>query len=144
VSRSRARLRLPAIAFHPALWLAAFLLWFGTLWWLSSAARPLHHPPPVPLSDKILHFGWFFGGAGLLCAFLYRLRPQSRRPLASASFAAIVLVATGVLDEWHQSRVPGRQGNDPADLAADIAGSIAGILCFRRFGWRALTPDHQA
>ena len=144
MSRSRPRFRLPAVAFHPVPWLAAFLVWFGTLWWLSSAARPMHLAPPVPLSDKILHFGYFFGGAGLLCAYLFRHRPRSRRPLATAIFAAILLVATGVLDEWHQSRVPGRDGNDPADLTADIAGSIAGILCFRRFGRRPLTPDKHA
>lgn len=144
MSQPRPRPRLPAVAFRPATWLAAFLVWFATLWWLSSSARPLQHAPPIPLSDKILHFGWFFGGAGLLCAFLFRLRPHARLPLPAAIFAAILLAATGALDEWHQSRVPGRDGNDPADWSADVAGSIAGILFFRRFGRPLLSPETRS
>lgn len=118
---------------HPALWLGAFVAWFGTLWWLSSKVQ--HFPPGLDFrfSDKLIHFGYFFGGAGLLSAFLYRLKPE--RPDWRRIFLLTFLVVglTGTLDEWHQSHVPGRSGNDPADLCADLTGALAGALVFRRF-----------
>lgn len=118
---------------HPALWLGAFVVWFSTLWWLSSKVQ--HFPPGLDFrfSDKLIHFGYFFGGAGLLSAFLYRLQPE--RPDWRRIFLLTFLVVglTGALDEWHQSHVPGRSGNDPADLCADLTGALAGTLVFRRF-----------
>ena len=44
----------------------------------------------------------------------------------------LVVGLTGALDEWHQSHVPGRSGNDPADFAADLLGAVAGALLLRR------------
>jgi VanZ family protein len=44
----------------------------------------------------------------------------------------VVLTVVGVADEFHQSFVPGRQGNDPFDLMADILGSLCGSLVFQR------------
>jgi VanZ family protein len=116
----------------PWLWLAAFAVWSGTLWWLSS--RVNHFPVALDFhaSDKVLHFGYFFGGGGLFSAFLFRLNPT--RPRWGRIFAAAVAAAalTGLLDEWHQSKVPGRSGNDPADFAADVLGAACGALVFRR------------
>ena len=140
MSRPRSRFRLPPAAFHPATWLAAFLAWFATLWWLSSSSHAMRQVPPIQFLDKVLHFGWFMGGAGLLGAFLFRLRPRSRRTAQAAVFSVVLLAATGALDEWHQSQVPGRDGNNLADWAADIAGSISGILIFLRVGRPLLTP----
>jgi VanZ family protein len=116
----------------PFLWFAAFALWFGTLWWLSS--RVSHLPPGIefPHRDKVLHFGYFFGGGLIFSAFLYRLSPDRPRWGRILALAVIVVGLTGALDEWHQSHVPGRSGNDPGDLAADLAGAIAGALVFRR------------
>jgi VanZ family protein len=133
------RIPLPAAAFHPAFWLAAFVAWFATLWWLSSRQRPMDFGPPIPFLDKILHFGWFFGGAGLLCAFLHTLRPAAAR--GSGAFLLIVglLAAIGALDEWHQSWVPGRSGLSPGDWVADILGTIAGVWCFRHSGRHLLS-----
>ena len=117
---------------HPALWLGAFALWFGILWWLSSEVQ--YFPPGLDFqfSDKLIHFGYFFGGAGLFAAFLFRLQPE--RPNWRRIFILTVLAVglTGVLDEWHQSHVPGRSGNDPADLSADLVGTLAGVLIFRK------------
>ncbi|MCW1925658.1 VanZ family protein [Luteolibacter arcticus] len=117
---------------QPWFWLAAFAIWFGTLWWLSS--RVQHFPPGLDFraSDKLLHFGYFFGGAGLFSAFLFRRRPEN--PNWGLIFALTFLVCfmTGVSDEWHQTKVPGRSGNDPADLAADMLGAMCGALVFRK------------
>ena len=49
------------------------------------------------------------------------------------AFVASVLI--GILDEWHQLYLPGRQ-SDWADLTADIVGSAAGtaLLALRHPG----------
>ena len=117
---------------HPGLWLGGFALWFGTLWALSSEVQ--HFPPGLDFrfSDKLIHFGYFFGGAGLFAAFLYRRKPE--RPDWRKIFLRTVLVVglSGALDEYHQSHVPGRSGNDPADFTADFIGALAGALVLRR------------
>lgn len=133
--------RLPSAAFHPATWLAAFLSWFGILWVLSERSRPLEHVPRIPQFDKVLHFGWFFGGAGLLAAFLFRLRPSLPPSLLRGFLAALLLAGVGALDEWHQSWVLGRQGNSIPDWIADVAGAVAGLLVFHRFGRSLLTRE---
>ena len=51
----------------------------------------------------------------------------------------IVLAMVGVLDEWHQSWIPERSGNDFGDWLADVAGALAGALVFKRFH-RLLDP----
>lgn len=113
-------------------WLAAFLAWVGTLWWLSSSARSM----PVPLrfseSDKIIHFGFFFGGAGLLSAFLYCRAPENPKWHLILQITVLVITLIGSLDEFHQSFVPQRSGNDALDLTADFCGAIAGALVFRK------------
>lgn len=114
------------------LWLAAFALWFGTLWWLSS--RVNHVPPALSFqfSDKVLHFGYFFGGGLLFSAFLYRLNPQTPNWDRILLMTYLIVGLTGSLDEWHQSFVPGRSGNDAADFTADLLGAFAGALVFRK------------
>ena len=117
---------------NPSLWFAAFAVWFGTLWWLSS--RVNHFPPGLDFrfSDKLLHFGYFFGGALLFSAYLFRLRPSVPRWGRVLALTVIVVGLTGALDEFHQSHVPGRSGNDPADFTADLLGAFAGALVFRK------------
>jgi len=120
------------VARSPWFWLAAFAVWFGTLWWLSS--RVQHFPPALDFraSDKVLHFGYFFGGAGLASAFLFRLSPEKPRWGRVFILAVVACALTGLLDEWHQTKVPGRSGNDPADFTADVLGAMCGALVFRR------------
>jgi VanZ family protein len=136
---SSPRLRLPAAAFHPASWFSAFAAWFCILWILSERSRPFDRVPLIPQFDKVLHFGWFFGGAGLLAAFLFRLRPSVPPSLLRGILAVLLLAGVGALDEWHQSWVLGRDGNSIPDWIADVAGSIAGFLVFQRFGRPLLT-----
>lgn len=123
---------------HPALWGILFLIWVAVLWWLSSGVREFPDALQFEFSDKVIHFGYFFGGSGLFSAFIHCLaRPSRNARLANWSWpkrialsvAAIALV--GASDEFHQSFVQGRSGNDPFDLAADILGALAGALVFR-------------
>lgn len=99
------------------------------------SSKVQHFPPALDFrfSDKLIHFGYFFGGAGLFAAFLYRRKPEA--PDWKRIFLLTILATglTGALDEYHQSHVPGRSGNDPADFTADFIGGCAGVLVFRRF-----------
>ena len=127
-------MRLPAPFFRSATWFASFVVWFAVLWFLSSG--PLPGPPILwfPHLDKILHFGYYFGGAGLLSCALFLLRSSPRLGWDVIHLVVIVTITTtGLLDEWHQSLDEFRSGNDAADLAADFFGAVAGTLVFRRF-----------
>jgi VanZ family protein len=122
-------MRLPR---HPATWFTAFAIWFATLWWLSSGVPDFPEGLNFRASDKLLHFGYFFGGAGLLSAALFRRNPELH---ASTRILIVIIVVTlvGASDEIHQSYVPGRSGNDAGDLIADFLGAIVGALVFQRF-----------
>lgn len=117
---------------HPVLWLGGFAAWFGILWKLSSKVQ--HFPPGLDFrfSDKLIHFGYFFGGAGLFAAFLYRRNPEAPDWKRIFGLTVLVVGLTGALDEFHQSHVPGRSGNDPADFTADFLGACAGVWVFRK------------
>lgn len=121
---------------NPKFWLGGFLVWFFTLWILSSGTHPDMPNPPIADFDKVLHFGYFFGGAGLVSAWLFRRNPEKPNWRAIFTITVIVIGLTGLLDEFHQSFIPGRSGNDPADWTADLLGAIAGSWVFRRFHHR--------
>lgn len=129
------RPRLPACPSRSPFWSTLFLLWGIVLWLLSDGPIPMRDGPDLPGFDKILHFGYFFGGAGLLSAALYL--HGSNRPGFSwrrlVITVVIVLATVGALDEWHQSWIPERSGNDFGDWLADIAGALTGALVFKCF-----------
>jgi VanZ family protein len=118
---------------HPWFWLAGFLIWLVTLWLFSSTSRTAEFTPDIRNFDKVAHFGFFFGGSGLLCAYLFRRR-EGRPDWKILILTAVVIIGlVGVLDEYHQSFTPGRQGNDPFDWLADFSGALAGALVFKCF-----------
>jgi VanZ family protein len=121
---------------RPSFWFAAFLCWIAAMWWLSSSPKPFgNNMPEIPHIDKALHFGWFMGGSILLSSFLMLKGKRSNKPRAVHAAMAVSLIALlGAIDEWHQSYVPGRSGNDPGDWTADIAGALVGVMIFRRTG----------
>lgn len=106
-------------------WLIAWCLWFTTLWFLSSGTPGPKGGFSIPHFDKILHFGYFFGGAGLLTAWLLA-RPSDSSTLRTATTVTIVGGLVGALDEFHQSFHPERTGNDLYDWLADLSGSFCG------------------
>lgn len=124
-------MKLPDWCLSARLWLAAYGVWFLTLW-LLSAGNPT--PPggfEIPHLDKICHFGYFFGGGGLLAAALYCRAPDAPAWPAILLSVAIAAAVVGWFDEWHQSFTPGRSANDLGDWLADVLGGIAGGLVFR-------------
>lgn len=117
---------------HPAFWSSAFAVWFAVLWFLSSLSPSSQASPEIPHLDKVAHFGYFFGGAGLLAASLYRLNPATPHWRRIILLTILILAAVGWLDEWHQTHTPGRSGNSWGDWLADVLGATVGALTFRR------------
>ena len=117
----------------PRFWAACFVLWFVVLNLLSHGDK--FHPPgsfpfDIPHLDKIVHFGFFFGGAGLLSAALFLKKRPAWGRLILIVTATLSLI--GVWDEFHQSFFANRTGNDPGDWLADTLGALSGALVFKK------------
>jgi len=112
-------------------WSICFVLWFGLLTYFSSQPPSEEQPGlfDIPHGDKIAHFGFFFGGAGLLAAALFYGKSLSRKSLLVVVTISLSLV--GVYDEIHQTFTPGRTGADLADWLADTGGAFIGACVFR-------------
>ena len=109
----------------------AFGLWAGLLWTLSSRTGDLQDLPDIPWSDKIAHFIYFAAGGFLLTAACVGSGSDPRWPRLILRIT-LLMALIGALDEYHQSFVPGRSGNDPYDWMADVLGGLSGVLVFRR------------
>lgn len=117
---------------HPLFWLGCFVLWFAVLWLLSSGRPSLPGSLTIPHLDKIAHFGYFFGGGGILTAYLYCRKPSAPNWQRLIALSVISLAFIGGLDEFHQTFTPGRSGNDCWDWLADVLGALAGGFVFKR------------
>ena len=118
---------------RPRFWALCFLLWFILLNLLSHGNR--FHPPVdfvfnIPHFDKVVHFGFFFGGAGLLSAAVFLSKKPSWKQLVIIVTVALSLI--GIWDEFHQSFFMNRTGNDPWDWLADTLGALCGVLVFKK------------
>ena len=114
------------------------LFLFGALGWTGAIFYLSHIPgvdvPPVFFGmDKLLH-AIVFGILGFLVvgALTGTMRP---RHISLPWLAVLLVIAYGVLDEFHQHYVPGRTP-DVYDVMADAAGGMLGIWLF----WRFLGP----
>ena len=119
----------PSSFFRSSVWFTAFAVWLMALWFLSG--RPVPEAPTVdiPGFDKVLHFTYFLIGAILLSIALHLRRDPRRASFPwSLLVVTISLAAIGALDEWHQSWIPTRSGNDLGDWIADVLGSLTGAL----------------
>ena len=102
--------------------------WMAFIWFLSSQTS-LPGIALFPGEDKIAHFSAF----GLLAYLLARAQSPWHGRLATPTAVAIACAATGfgLVDEIHQSFVPGRIPS-LADLAADGAGAAVVIFMLWR------------
>jgi VanZ family protein len=97
-------------------------MWCALVWYLSSKPDPGDTVGFfIDLPDYILH-GAEFAAGGLVAA---RAFSHLRNPLGWLT-ALIFCVLFGVLDEWHQSYVPGRCA-DFKDVLADSIGASFGV-----------------
>lgn len=78
---------------------------------------------------KIAHFViYLILGVSLTNAFR-SLKPKKFPYLRPLILSAIIALVYASLDEYHQSFIPGRDGN-PGDILIDTLGAIAGICIF--------------
>jgi VanZ family protein len=82
----------------------------------------------LPFSDLLAHF-LEFGALGLLLARAFHGGLSRRLLPGRAAGALLAAVVWGVLDEFHQSFVPGRTP-DVRDLLADAVGALTACLLF--------------
>jgi VanZ family protein len=113
----------------PLLW-TLFVLWLGILFFFSSNQSPKDMPTLLPHQDKVIHFVFYAGGACALAGALVRSFSLRGGWLLVATVA--VLALAGALDEYNQQFVPGRQGMDPYDWAADVFGAACGVVVLGR------------
>lgn len=125
--------RFPALArlmSRPQFWWFAVAVWLSVLFAASSQAGVM---PPMFFTwqDKVEHAAYFCAG-GLCFFFALRLMfpkmPLARAMLLTIAFCSII----GATDEFHQSFVPGRSGNDLGDWLADTFGGFIAALIGRK------------
>lgn len=103
-------------------WLPA-ALYMALIFLLSGRARV---PVPEGLPDAALHMPEFFVlGCLLSRAFLATLLPRA----SALGLALGTSIGYGLLDELHQSFVPGRVAS-LGDVAADGAGAMLAVMLF--------------
>lgn len=115
-------------------WAVLVGIWAVTLWFLSERQHVMTGPE-IPHMDKVLHAGYFTLGSA---AFYSMLRWSLRRfsPVALLWGTLLFAAGVGALDEFHQSFVPGRSGNDLGDWLADLTGGVIGLTVGRKLaGW---------
>jgi len=128
---------------HPRLWIFAVIVWAAALWLLSGQSS-LHPPgPEFANRDKVMHATYFaLGGTCLFLALRLKKRPLTK--LATCLIVVGFCSLVGVVDEYHQSFIPNRSGNDVGDWLADtVGGVIACCLGSLLYSFlRPKTPDH--
>ena len=113
--------------------LVLLVLWCGAVWWLSSRSRP-QDDLGFLLPDWLAH-GIEYAAGGFLAFGVFRGRPAAVACLLAFGFC----VGWGVLDEWHQSWVPGRD-SALSDILADAVGACLGTLFHAALGPASRTP----
>jgi VanZ family protein len=112
------------------------------IWWLSSQAFELAFMQRVPLQDKGVHFIEY----GALSFFIAHAVTATWPGRETATFftAVVSTVLLGLLDEMHQSFVPGRF-SDVMDLVADTIGAVVAAFLYMAltFGYRALIRGRE-
>lgn len=124
-------------------WASAWLPlagYVGAIVWLSSRPGSTFPRWEIPGLDKIVHGIEYFGLSALTLRALVR---SSVRFRWAALVSVVAAVLFGVLDEWHQSFVPGRTGNDAGDLTADALGATLGTLALTLL-WRPFPARWRA
>jgi len=89
----------------------------------------------LEVSDKLKHFVVYLCLGLSFCLWI----PNDKwfaKPVCYGALTVVLCLVFGICDEFHQSFVPQRSGNDLEDLAADFFGGLlspfAYILILRR------------
>jgi len=93
------------------------------IFFLSSLSESDLPRDPFELSDKLKHFAAYFI-LGLSFCLWFSREKWLTKPVICGISVVIICAVCGIFDEFHQSFVPGRSGNDLGDLTANIIGSL--------------------
>lgn len=101
----------------------------ATLWQLSSITP---EPSPPSVVRAFLHNGAHIVAYGTLASTFLLLRRLSaltdrHGPVRWSAFSVLLAFAYGMVDEWHQSTVPGRVCSY-GDLLSDLSGGVLGVV----------------
>ncbi len=111
---------------------AAIRLWFPLVLWMGAifylSAQPSDSLPDVGAWDLLLKKGAHFTAYAILAWLAYRVCEGRKRPFLLAFFIAVLYA---VSDEYHQTFVPGRNGNG-WDVLIDSAGAFVGLIILAR------------
>ncbi len=107
-----------------ALHWAPALATMGVIWLLSSMSNPPVDVSSLPFRDRGAHF-LSFGSVAFWVAHGTMATVPRAHALRVVFFAVLSAALWGLLDEIHQSFVPGRSP-DIIDLVADTLGAIVG------------------
>lgn len=127
-------------------WLAwlPVVLYTLLIWWLSSQQIDFALLDRVPLKDKGVHF-LEYGALSFFSMHAIAIT-WSAGWFSTVATATVITTGLGVLDELHQSFVPGRS-SDVLDLVADVIGALtwalvyAGVAAAFRHFKRTRSPD---
>jgi len=89
----------------------------------------------VELGDKIKHFIAYFVLGITFCLWVSN-KKWFAKPVLWGAVVVVLCTAFGIIDEYHQSFIPGRSGNDLWDLAADFIGGLASPFVYLAVLWR--------
>lgn len=102
------------------------------IWWLSSQTFAGKSGPFWGFVSNSIHFALYAGLALLLLEVARRQGTWSRDALVGV---LVLTVTYGIVDEWHQSWVPGRNA-DPFDVLVDLLGAVGAVSLW----WGARGP----
>jgi VanZ family protein len=112
---------------RPRTLLILLAIWWVALFILSHQSSLFPPGPDIENIDKVEHLAYFTLGGVLFFLWLRTVRPGLRF-LSAAALTILFCSVVGALDEFHQSFVPNRNGNDPGDWIADTLGGVLGSL----------------
>jgi len=104
----------------------------GIIFFLSHQPGSSFSLPKIVHVDKLLHCLLY---AVLGLAAFIALQPQflQERPLLASGSVVLFCLFYGITDEFHQSFIPGRNG-DVFDVLADASGGV--LAAVGGWGWR--------
>lgn len=111
------------------------IVWMATIYFISSQPG-LHSDLGIRGLDKIIHAGAY----GLLAGLWLITLPLGANGYPRRHIILAIGIASlyGIVDEWHQSFVPGRVA-DIWDLAADVAGACIAVWLLSSWAKRRLS-----
>jgi len=84
------------------------------------------------VSDKIKHFIAYFVLGITFCIAIPR-KKWLDKPIIECVAVVVLCTVFAISDEYHQSFVPGRSGNDLGDLTANFIGGLVSVFLYLWF-----------